>query len=494
MCRDRFGNFVDSAVEIIETTLTLLSSSNRNEISDMEPSLSARSQMAGDIGNGMFVLDYTPTLAGNYELTMTTYSPGGIIGSLFSSPDLSPDNLITTGTPDDIDLYFGVCDNNTNCELTEPTIAGAIWSGRISADYDEEYTVGVECNHGGLASMSIDGKYTGWQKCSPIMTTTLLMKANKAVDFSLRFSHQDGVALFITLKWKSPSTGEFVKVPSRNLFHTLAIVDTPMYPVISPGTMYPPMSVAKGESLVTSVSGEEHKFLIESRDKWGNYIHNGGAQALAYAYHGPERLKASVVDNLDGTYTAKFVPGTSGYYWLRVTLNGSDIQASPFIMTVLPGKSDPQTSRLLVDGPINSMIGQNLNLDMQAADSFGNNARGGEDIVHAILISTAYNDVSKNEYSCITKHKAKGVYSIDCPALRQAGDYFLSVQLGDDLDTLMHISGSPFDVTLRESVAVPETTEVNSNDTPVAVTSVAGFFSSFIVSCITAIPSKGSRI
>ncbi|KAL3778635.1 hypothetical protein HJC23_001584 [Cyclotella cryptica] len=493
---DQFGNFVNNAVETIETSLTLKSRFRRDEIADVEsddPSKDhTKRRLARENGKGVFVLDYTPSLAGLYELNVTTFSPGGILGTYYSSPDFSPDYLLSKEISE-IDKYWGACDDNIDCDLvaSKPTIAGALWNGRLSADHNEEYKIGVECSHGGFASMAIDGSYIPWQSCSPSMATSYLMKANKAVDFSLRYRHEEGDAVFITLKWSSASIGPFVKIPSKNLFHKLVVGDTTtFYPNITHSHLYPAMSVAEGDALKTSISGEQHEFLVEGRDAWGNSVFVGGASVSAFSHHGPDKLETNTVDNEDGTYAIRFTPHMTGTHWLRVIMNGSDIRGSPFLMTVLPGNTDPKTSRLLIKTPIEGMIGKPLDLEMQASDAFENNRTDGGDSIRAILFVSPESNLPHKEYACPFKYTNHGVYSLACPAVRDAGDYILSVELRDSSNNMVHIKSSPYAVTIFPSSATPDTTEVTGGGTPVTFpsgrqsvnfTSSAGFFSSFVV-------------
>jgi hypothetical protein len=132
--------------------------------------------------------------------------------------------------------------------------------------------------------------------------------------------------------------------------------------------------------------GDDDKFTIQARDRFGNNLTKGGA-AIAGALNAPSGQAAPVVahDNGDGTYTCTY-PGLkeSGQHSLQPTLNGevtsapfefvffffffffmkrseslSDSQGvkdSPFSVHVRPGDADDSNFEWLVDGADRTLV------------------------------------------------------------------------------------------------------------------------------------------
>ena len=76
--RDRYNNPVHYATEIIEKNMTLTSRHQSDWELDKYGDLVGNyttSQVARESGDGLFLLDYTPTISGDYEMSLSTYSP-----------------------------------------------------------------------------------------------------------------------------------------------------------------------------------------------------------------------------------------------------------------------------------------------------------------------------------------------------------------------------------------------------------------------------------
>jgi hypothetical protein len=264
--RDKYMNSVSHSVEVIELTMTLTSRHQSDwEGSQLSEHVGSNfiHQLARDSGEGVFFLDYIPKLSGTYELKLTTYSPGGLDGAHFSSPDLLPDYLVSTSTDNIVEKYY---DDDPIGELVgTQALLGSVWNGKIAAHHDEEYTIIVQCNEEGYASISVNGKFVPWQSCYPMTSTTVVLKASRAVNFSLRYRSLEGSA-FVVLMWSSPSV-PMEKIPSRNLFHQVTVGDTALHRVeIVPNANDTSKSTALGNSLTSAIAGIEQEFLIECRE------------------------------------------------------------------------------------------------------------------------------------------------------------------------------------------------------------------------------------
>lgn len=319
--RDVYTNFVDTySIDEVETTLTLKSrhhSQYERATGFVDPvNNTIIKYTRRDAGGGIFNLDYTPLFAGEYEMNVTVISPGGLQGSYFSSIDFDPSHNVLTKLENEVTVNW----NNEpfSCaevactpirHLTGTSNFGVSWTGYLSSNHNEEYTIGIFCNDGGFSSLAIDGRYVKWQSCWPSLITTLPMKAHKTVTFSLRYKNLEGEA-FLNLKWSSPSetsNNTMVIIPSQNLHHKTMVKS--IYPIIYPNKAFPPASVAVGESLRTAIAGLEHQFVVEARDEYGeqgafgNLLLEGGAAVSAHGLNQHDEIEVIVNDNLNGTYT-----------------------------------------------------------------------------------------------------------------------------------------------------------------------------------------------
>jgi len=333
--RDRYNNSVYHATETIEMSMTLISRHQSDwelDRYDLVGNYTA-TQVARESGDGLFVLDYTPTISGEYEMSFSTYSSGGLKASYYSTPDLLLDYLVKTEVTSTIDNYWDDDDS-----IDTRTHFGAVYEGKLSADHNEEYEITVECNDGGYASLEIDDHHVSWQSCYPKMTMSITMESSKAVPFTLQYKslEDDQDNAFTILKWSSPSTTEEI-VPSDNLWYYTNVGNPYVHhTVVSPGTLDATQSTSFGfEEMVNS--GEEYEFLVESRDGYGNLLLTGGSnvEVLVSRYQNEGGISTSITDNNNGTYSVLYTPLVTGAYFLDVTIEGSSIKGSPLVLTVV---------------------------------------------------------------------------------------------------------------------------------------------------------------
>lgn len=335
--RDRYNNTVHYAIERIEMNMTLTSRHQSDWELDRNGNLVGNyttTQVARESGDGLFILDYTPTISGEYEMSLSTYSSGGLRASYYSTPDLLPDYLVKTELTNTVDKYWEDDDS-----IDTRTHFGAMYEGKLSADHNEEYEIIVECNDGGYASLDIDDQHVSWQSCYPKMSMSITMKSNKAVPFTLQYKslEDDQDNAFTVLKWSSPTIPEEI-VPPNNLWYYTNVGNPSVYhPIVSPGTLDASQSTPFGFE-ETAVTGGEYEFLIETRDNFGNLLLTGGSnvEVLVSSYHIEEGITTSITDNNNGTYSVLYTPQVvSGAYFLDVTIDGSSIRGSPLVLTVV---------------------------------------------------------------------------------------------------------------------------------------------------------------
>ena len=285
--RDRYENRVDHAVEIIDMTLSL-TSHHRSDWEDDPANKHIIKQVAKENGGGEFVLDFTPTISGIYDLKLLTFSPGGLEGSYFSSQDLLPEFVVASQLDTTIEKYFS--DDPIRELIGTQSHFGAQWNGKIAGQYTENYTITVYCGDGGQASITIDGKHVSWQSCDPSISTSIFMQAGVAMNFSLMYSSlESSSAAFVKLMWASPSVPLQI-IPSNNLFHQVRVGDVLSHQIeIAPNQIYPAQSNVIGDSITikTAFSYIEHEIIVECRDDFGvggigNLMIIGGAKVEVY--------------------------------------------------------------------------------------------------------------------------------------------------------------------------------------------------------------------
>lgn len=464
--RDKYMNSVSHSVEVIEMTMTLTS---RHQ-SDWEGSqLSEHAgihQLARDSGNGVFFLDYIPKLSGTYELKLTTYSPGGLDGAHFSSPELLPDYLVSTSMDNIVEKYY---DDDLIGELVgTQALLGSVWNGKIAANHDEEYTIIVQCNEEGYASLAVDGKYVPWQSCFPMTSTTVVMKEGKTVDFSLRYKSLEGSA-FVVLMWSSPSV-PLEKIPSRNLFHQVIVGDTAFHRVeIVPNAVYASKSTALGNSLTSAIAGIEREFLVECRDGFGsgdvgNLALNGGAnlEVVLINYENQVDLRAKVLDNNNGTYFVQYTALRAGDYFLSITVNESSVKGSPFLLRVEPGETEAEETILLNQNMLEFVTGREIGLEIQTMDSNRNKRNAGNDEIIAVLSPLPVEE-HQSTLHCKLEYVIDGLYNITCPAASLSGSYLLDIRILTSSGS-HPIKSSPFPIIIVPGGATAEMTLITGLD------------------------------
>jgi len=98
--------------------------------------------------------------------------------------------------------------------------------------------------------------------------------------------------------------------------------------------------------LNTADQGLETIFTIQARDVTGNPITTGG-YTFIITYTGPDpKLTFTIVDNNDGTYTVSYTATVAGSYEIHIYGSDgvSDIENSPFAVTVIPAVTDAALS------------------------------------------------------------------------------------------------------------------------------------------------------
>eukprot|EP00824_Muranothrix_gubernata_P009242 TRINITY_DN217_c0_g1_i1.p1 TRINITY_DN217_c0_g1~~TRINITY_DN217_c0_g1_i1.p1 ORF type:complete len:2666 (-),score=582.17 TRINITY_DN217_c0_g1_i1:103-7398(-) len=152
-------------------------------------------------------------------------------------------------------------------------------------------------------------------------------------------------------------------------------------------------SVAQGATLHHAVAGENSVFIIETKNRDGLRRLRGGDKFVILV-DGPEEINDAIVaDNEDGTYTVAYTITKAGAYTVTVTLEGTPIQNSGFLVNAVGGPADFDHTSIVTDdlaNPAAHYIGEvvrgfEARVRLNALDKFGNVASGGLfDVMYAL--------------------------------------------------------------------------------------------------------------
>lgn len=98
---------------------------------------------------------------------------------------------------------------------------------------------------------------------------------------------------------------------------------------------------------VVTACGKLAKFIIEAHDKDGVRRTEGGDHFFVFI-RGTARIRAKVVDHGDGSYSVEWRPSQSGTYYIAMSLFGTHLPGSPFIVPVVT--PTPHAPNCLVRG------------------------------------------------------------------------------------------------------------------------------------------------
>ena len=94
------------------------------------------------------------------------------------------------------------------------------------------------------------------------------------------------------------------------------------------------MCKVSGNALTEATARELATFTIEAFDENGKPQSHGGDTFVVAIRGRGERVRAKVIDNLDGRYAVGFKPITSGKYIISISHSGEPLPGSPFLCHV----------------------------------------------------------------------------------------------------------------------------------------------------------------
>ncbi|RHY33176.1 hypothetical protein DYB32_001800 [Aphanomyces invadans] len=138
-------------------------------------------------------------------------------------------------------------------------------------------------------------------------------------------------------------------------------------------------------------------------DLYGNTMSQGGAEFTVRAVSGVQALVdlGTVVNNLDGTYTAWYIPRFSGAYSIEVLVNKMHVAQSPYAISVAPNEPFGPSSHVVSGlGLTSATTGLPSTFVVQLRDVNGNLITAGSAAVTCTLATSTCVNMLNGQYSC----------------------------------------------------------------------------------------------
>jgi hypothetical protein len=172
-------------------------------------------------------------------------------------------------------------------------------------------------------------------------------------------------------------------------------------------------------------------YTVELKNDEGERVKLGGTNVTGVMVLGEERIKVTVVDNKDGSYSCTYNVAKPGTYELNVLCEAQHIKDSPFHPVVEPSEAAASTSTANPPNP--QVAGEPVEFTITSRDINGNDKPDGGEEFSATLGSVEA-DVKDN---------GDGTYAVSYTP-EKAGDFELKVLLKTD-----NIKDSPFAITVK---------------------------------------------
>ena len=134
------------------------------------------------------------------------------------------------------------------------------------------------------------------------------------------------------------------------------------------------------------VENYQATFSIISRDQYGNQ-RLGGGDNYEVALTGPVCFNANITDLNNGRYVAKYNSIMCGDYYVNLRRDGVPIRGSPFVLSVVAGKTHGPSCTAIGDGLKAAFAGEDAELVIEARDIIGNQRVVGDDPFEVTLYS-----------------------------------------------------------------------------------------------------------
>ena len=230
----------------------------------------------------------------------------------------------------------------------------------------------------------------------------------------------------------------------RILINDISLTSSPFSPFdVVPSEIYAPQSVASGQpSSVTS--GTASTFNIQGRD----YYANNANALIATASTTSVELRSAVDNSLvvsgtitdhathAGVYVVSFTPTTSGQFMLYVSIEGLQIQDSPFSITVEPASTTDLTQTTLTTFANNYTTGEYIEFMIEARDLNGNIRTSSTSEVFTVTLT----DSGSTASSVTPVSNNNGTYNVSYQ-FTKSSVYTLEVK---DSAGTNHVASSPY--------------------------------------------------
>ena len=145
----------------------------------------------------------------------------------------------------------------------------------------------------------------------------------------------------------------------------------------------PDATYALGPGLEKAVVGSLSQFTILVHDKEGNRCERGGGDDIKVNIRGrgamehsqPGLLRTKIIDRSDGTYMCEYQPWLTGLFTVWITLDGVNIQGSPYEMEVINLRPDPARCVLRGNALTSAIARTPMKFEVMFVDGMGHPAQ-----------------------------------------------------------------------------------------------------------------------
>jgi hypothetical protein len=205
---------------------------------------------------------------------------------------------------------------------------------------------------------------------------------------------------------------------------------SPFGSVVEAGKTHTAACTASGLGLLCAEAGVEAAFSITSRDQFGNQRSSGGDQ-YDVGLTGPVCFNAQVQDQDDGRYLVRYNTIMCGDYYVSIRRDGEPITGSPFVLSVVAGKTHGPSCTAVGDGLTTAFAGHEAEFVIEARDIISNQRVVGDDPFEVQMDGPATPQISVFD-------RDDGTYLVTY-VVEATGSYTIRVSLHG-----LPISGSPF--------------------------------------------------
>eukprot|EP00301_Raphidiophrys_heterophryoidea_P019950 c475_g1_i1.p1 GENE.c475_g1_i1~~c475_g1_i1.p1 ORF type:complete len:1386 (+),score=319.13 c475_g1_i1:290-4159(+) len=353
-----------------------------------------------DIGNGQYEIDYSTVVTDKYNITVYI-------------EDVAAPSFVSTVVAD----------------LPSPNNTRARGSGLRACVAGEECKFRIEL---------IDQYFNKLQVQSPV---DVQIHGPKRVSKTLNDTGSgDVIMTYIPEK-----TGVYdIDIRLR----AIDIQGSPFTLTVTPNLPSVKQSMVSGDGLSNSAAGDVAYATLVMFDDYNNPLLTGGDNVTAFL-DGPDHVDSTVRDFGNGTYFIYYTAYKSGTYRFTVTINGKNLERSPFEVIVKPAPLSAATTFAYGTGLRYSVAGYRGYFTVQAADEFGNNMTVGGTKFNILFAGPG----NYKQVCDITDH-GNGKYSVSYIS-NIAGDFLISATIWNQALGYQSIHLSPFLGTTVASGADP---------------------------------------